>query len=121
MAAASILMEAKELQWLFFEQNSHEPNIARLRFWTLNDLLPTIPSAVIQHRRDLGEFALSVMERHLTENEFFLGSQYGIADIALYAYTHVAPEAGFELEVFPAIRRWLGSVRLQPGHITIAE
>jgi glutathione S-transferase len=121
LAAANSLAQAKELQWLFFEQNSHEPNIARLRLWTINGLLPTIPTDVIKHRRELGDFALSVMDRHLAENEFFLGDQYGIADISLYAYTHVADEADFDLGAYPSIQRWLGSVKSRQGHVTINE
>jgi glutathione S-transferase len=121
LGGTSLLEQSKELQWLFFEQNSHEPNIARLRLWRLNNMIPTIPRDVIQHRHELGEYALSVMQRHLTESEFFLGQQYGIADISLFAYTHAASEAGFDLNGFPSIQRWLDSVRLQPGHISIEE
>ena len=72
-------------------------------------------------KRKLGHDALGVMEKHLSENDFFVGDRYSIADIALYAYTHVAPEGGFDLGGFPAVRAWLGRVVAQPGHIPITQ
>ena len=108
---------AQVLQWLFFEQYSHEPNIAVARFWASAGITPSEEAATEKRRG--GEAALAAMERHLETREFLVADRYTIADIALYAYTHVAPEGGFELEDYPAIRAWLDRVRAQPGHIPI--
>jgi glutathione S-transferase len=110
---------AQVLQWLFFEQYDHEPNIAVARFWELADIHP--PAAEREAKRRGGERALSAMERHLDGREFLVGDGYTIADIALYAYTHVAPEGGFTLEPYPAVRAWLARVAAQPGHIAITD
>jgi glutathione S-transferase len=110
---------AQVLQWLFFEQYDHEPNIAVARFWELADIHP--PAAELEAKRRGGERALSAMERHLDGREFLVGDGYTIADIALYAYTHVAPEGGFTLEPYPAVRAWLARVAAQPGHIAITD
>ena len=75
----------------------------------------------LETKRKLGHDALGVMEEHLSENDFFVGDRYSIADIALYAYTHVAPEGGFDLGGFPAVRDWLGRVAAQPGYIPITQ
>jgi glutathione S-transferase len=108
---------AQTLQWLFFEQYSHEPYIAVARFWRLAGITPP-PEALAEKRRG-GEAALAALERHLEGRRFLVADRYTIADIALYAYTHVAPEGGFELEGYPAIRAWLARVAAQPGHIPI--
>ncbi|MGD0197725.1 MAG: glutathione S-transferase family protein [Solirubrobacteraceae bacterium] len=111
---------AKVLQWLFFEQYSHEPNIAVVRFWVCFSKSP--PSETeIKARRDAGYVALDAMERHLLEHEFFVGDRYTIADIGLYAYTHVAGEGGFDLERYPSIRAWVDRVAAQPGHVPITD
>jgi glutathione S-transferase len=109
---------AQVLQWMFFEQYSHEPFIAVVRFWTFSGQLDAHREEV-PRRREAGHRALAVMERHLAERPFFVADRYSIADIALYAYTHVAGEGGFDLGAYPAIREWLARVRSQPGHITI--
>jgi glutathione S-transferase len=111
---------AKVLQWLFFEQYSHEPYIAVLRFWlTVAKLSPT------QHELDAkragGEAALDALEGQLELAPYLVGDAYSIADIALYAYTHVAGEAGFELATRPAIRAWLARVEAQPRHVPISD
>jgi len=108
------------LRWLFFEQNIHEPTIAvnRSLISYLGRAERFADVIAFNHRR--GEGALDTMERHLSEREFFVGDRYSIADIALYAYTHVADEGGFELESRPAIERWLERVRTQPGHVTLS-
>jgi glutathione S-transferase len=108
---------AQVLQWLFFEQYSHEPYIAVARFWALAGITPTDEEREAKQRG--GQFALGALERHLTEREFLVAGRYTIADIALYAYTHVAPEGGFELEPYPALRAWLERVAAQPGHVAI--
>ena len=115
------LERARVLEWMFFEQYSHEPNIATVRFWLAHLGLNDERRAQLEQKRTLGYAALGVMERHLGRREFFVGDRYSIADIALYAYTHVAHEGGFELGRFPAIRAWLERVRDQPGHIPITQ
>ena len=106
---------AQILQWMFFEQYKHEPGIAVPRFW--DAIAPeTFPRpADLDLRRASGREALKVMERHLREREFFVGERFTIADITLFAYTHVAGEAGFDLEPLPAVRAWLARVEAQPG------
>jgi glutathione S-transferase len=112
---------AQVLQWLFFEQYSHEPNIAVVRFWVAIADAPA-PEAELEARRRGGHAALRAMEGHLAEGRAFLvGERYTIADIALYAYTHVAPEGGFDLEPYPAVRAWLERVATQPGHVAMAD
>jgi glutathione S-transferase len=108
---------AQVLQWLFFEQYSHEPNIAVARFWELFGVTPSESDREAKMRG--GTAALKAMERHLTGRTFLVGERYTIADIALYAYTHVAPEGGFPLDGYPAINAWLGRAAAQPGHVPI--
>jgi len=110
---------AQVLQWMCFEQYSHEPNVATVRYW-LTHHRPYLPQ-VLEQKRQLGEAALGVMERHLATRTFFVGEHYTIADIALYAYTHVAEEGGFRLEPYPAVRRWLERVHAQPRHVPITQ
>ena len=110
---------AQVLQWLFFEQYDHEPNIAVARFWELAGIHPDEHERRAKRRG--GEFALQALEDHLAQHEFLVGERYTIADIALFAYTHVAPEGGFELEPYPAVREWLTRVAAQPGHIAITD
>jgi glutathione S-transferase len=109
---------AKVLQWMFFEQYSHEPNIAVVRYWV--SIAAARPrDSVIEARRTAGYEALDAMERELAEREFLVGDSYTIADIALYAYTHVAGDGGFDLSCYPAIGRWLDRVAAQAGHVPI--
>ena len=110
---------AQVLQWMFFEQYKHEPGIAVVRFWVAMAPDPPLAEEIEARRRD-GLVALKIMERHLREHEFFVGERFSVADIALYAYTHVAPEAGFDLEPLPAVREWLERVAAQPGMVPIA-
>jgi len=111
---------AQVLQWMFFEQYSHEPYIAVARFWHHAGLAAQ-KASLLPEKMERGYAALAVMEGHLKDRGFFVGDRYGIADIALYAYTHVAHEGGFELGRFPAIRSWLERVRSQPGHVAITD
>jgi glutathione S-transferase len=112
---------AQVLQWLFFEQYNHEPNIAVARFWVAIADAPA-PEAELEARRRGGHAALRAIDSHLADGRTFLvGERYTIADIALYAYTHVAPEGGFDLEPYPAVRAWLERVATQPGHVTMAD
>jgi len=111
---------AQVLQWMFFEQYSHEPNIATVRFW-LHSELTDERRALIPTKRQQGYAALGVMEKHLASRSFFVDESYSIADIALYAYTHVADEGGFDLTPYPAVGRWLARVAAQPRHIPITQ
>ncbi len=101
-------------QWMFFEQYSHEPYIATSRFWRQHKPDSPEKAALLRSKRDGGWAALKLMEEHLTQNDFFVGD-YSIADIALFAYTHVSPEGGFPLQQFPNIRRWIERVKAEPG------
>ncbi len=119
MLPAGAFARAQALQWMAFEQYSHEPNIATSRFWLKHLELNPERKAQLELKRKAGHAALGVMETHLAGREFFVAAAYSIADIALYAYTHVAGEGGFELAPYPAVRAWLERVRGQPGHVTI--
>jgi len=103
-------------QWLFFEQYSHEPFIATSRFLLLHRPEGPERAAALAARRDGGWAALRVMEQHLAARPFFV-DEYSIADIALFAYTHVAHEGGFPLDDFPTVRAWLDRVRATPGFV----
>jgi glutathione S-transferase len=111
---------AEMLQWMFFEQYSHEPYIAVARFWL------KLMKGGRELKRDMlddwwerGYEALGVMERHLETHDFFAAGQYSIADIALYAYTHVAGDGEFDLSDFPRTNAWMERVRAQPGHVAM--
>ncbi len=111
---------AQVLQWMFFEQYSHEPYIAVVRFW-VHQGTHVGREAEVEERRRRGYEALDVMEKHLRNRDFFVGHRYSIADIALFAYTHVAHEGGFDLGGHPAVRAWLDRVRSQPRHVPITR
>jgi glutathione S-transferase len=110
---------AKVLQWMFFEQYSHEPYVAVSRFWLTKGI--EVEPDVLAERQRVGYLALDALENGLDGRAFLVGERYSIADIALYAYTHVAHEGGFDLGGYPAIRDWLGRVAEQPGHVRIDE
>jgi glutathione S-transferase len=112
------LERARVLQWLFFEQYSHEPYIAVVRFWVAF-AKEKPPEAEIEARRAGGYAALEAIERHLTDRRYLVAERFTVADIALYAYTHVAHEGGFDMSRFGAIDSWLKRVAAQPGHIPI--
>ena len=112
---------AEVLQWMFFEQYSHEPYIAVARFW-----LSFAPKEELEKRRHLipewhakGNAALGVMQTHLARREWFAGNRYSIADIALYGYTHSAADGGFDLTAYPAVGAWLRRVASEPRHISL--
>jgi glutathione S-transferase len=114
---------ANVLQWMFFEQYSHEPYIAVARFW-----LAFAPKDELEKKRHLvpgwhakGNAALGVMQTHLERHDWFAGSNYSIADIALYGYTHCAADGGFDLSAYPAIGAWLERVEGEPKHIPLSE
>ncbi|OFW99081.1 MAG: glutathione S-transferase [Alphaproteobacteria bacterium RIFCSPHIGHO2_12_FULL_66_14] len=111
---------AETLQWMFFEQYSHEPYIAVARFWKhyLPKLTP-LQEMDLPNRMKGGYAALDIMEKHLSTRQFFVDDRYGLADIALYAYTHVAHEGEFDLSRYPGINAWMARVTTQPKHVTI--
>jgi glutathione S-transferase len=115
------LERARVLQWMFFEQYSHEPYIAVARAWLHVFGMDEERRRQLSQKQKLGHDALGVMEGHLAARAFFVGERYSIADIALYAYTHVADEGGFDLARFPAVRAWLDRVRAEPRHIPITQ
>jgi glutathione S-transferase len=111
---------ADMLRWMFFEQYNHEPNIATLRFWRKylgEDRLSEFQKAQILAKEDAGKAALGVMDEHLEDRDFFVGDRVGLADIALYAYTHVAEEGGFDLGRYQALSRWLDRMAAVPRFI----
>ena len=111
---------AQVLQWQFFEQYQHEPSIAVARFLIAYSELPREQYAErLPGLLKSGYSALDAMERHLTGREFLVGQRYSIADISLYAYTHVAQEGDFDLERYPTIRAWIERVATQAGHVPI--
>lgn len=115
------LQHAQVLQWLFFEQYSHEPYIAVARYIIRYLGRPEKHEAKLQEKMAPGHAALAVMERHLGDHPFFVGDAYSIADIGLYAYTHVAHEGSFDLKPYPAIRDWLARVAAEPRHIAMPQ
>ncbi|HEX5206293.1 MAG TPA: glutathione S-transferase family protein [Steroidobacteraceae bacterium] len=113
------LERAQVLQWMFFEQYSHEPYVATPRY-ILKHLPKDSPRrAELPKRLEQGRAALGVMEGHLAGRQFFVGERYSIADIALYAYTHVAHEGELDLGPCPAVRAWIDRVASQPAHVPL--
>jgi glutathione S-transferase len=108
---------AQVLQWMFFEQYDHEPAIAVVRFWLAYSGRPDDFADRIPERQAAGYRALDAMERHLDGRSYLVGDAITLADLVLYAYTHVAPEGGVDLERYPAIRAWLERVAAEPGHV----
>jgi glutathione S-transferase len=114
------LERAQVLQWMFFEQYDHEPAIAVVRFWLAYSGRPREEFADrVDERVAAGYRALDALERHLDGRTWLVGDGMTLADIALYAYTHVAGEGGFELDRYPAIGAWLERVASEPGHVPI--
>jgi glutathione S-transferase len=117
--SAHPLERARTLQWMFFEQYSHEPYVAVLKFWTFWGGLENKRPDEIALWKERGQAALRVMEKHLSEQPFFSGARYGIGDIALFAYTQSAGDIGFDTTALPSVRAWLDRVRAQPGYVPI--
>ena len=114
--------QAQVISWMCFEQYSHEPYIAVLRHWRLHMTLSPEQEARVPEIITKGEAALQVMEDHLSVHDYFVGDRpISIADIALYAYSHVAADGGFELAGYPSLRAWLTRMARQPRHITITQ
>ncbi len=117
----SRLGQAQVLQWMFFEQYSHEPNIATSRFILMHCADEKKRLAELPQKSLAGHAALGVMESHLATHDYFVDDTYSIADIALFAYTHVAGEGNFDLSPYPAVGRWLARVAGHPGHTPITQ
>ena len=116
--------QADMLRWMFWEQYNHEPNIATLRFWIRNvglDSLTDAQRVQIAGKREAGLAALKLMDDHLDSRKWFVADQFSLADICLFAYTHVADEANFDLEAFPDVIRWLERIMTMPGFVELEE
>ena len=114
---------ADMLRWMFFEQYNHEPNVATLRFWMAfvgEERLSEEQRQLVPPKRAAGEAALALMDEHLAAQAYFVGRRLSLADIALYAYTHVAEEGGFALSAFPHVEAWLGRVASEPAFLPMA-
>jgi len=112
--------QADVLRWMFFEQYNHEPNVATLRFWKAFvgfERLTDAQRALIPGKQAAGEAALALMDEHLAARDFLVGTHLTLADVALYAYTHVADQGGFEVGAYPNVRKWLERVTAQPGYV----
>jgi glutathione S-transferase len=115
---------ADMLRWMFFEQYNHEPSIATLRFWLsmIGEAgLSEAQRGQIAAKRASGEAALALMDEQLARRRFLVGDAPSLADLCLYAYTHVAEEGGFDLKLYPAVRRWLDTVAALPGHVAMDD
>jgi glutathione S-transferase len=112
-------LRAQVLQWQFFEQYSHEPYIATARFIARYLGLPDGRRAEYEAKQAGGHAALTVMDNHLAGRDYFVGASFTIADITLYAYTHVADEGGFSLDGYPHVRAWLARMAALPGHLAM--
>ncbi len=115
------LLKARVLQWMFFEQYSHEPNIAVVRYWLTHGGPTKDQEMLLPSKMEAGYAALDVMEEQLSKTDFLVGGKYSIADIALYAYTHVAHEGNFDLSAYPSIKAWLLRVQSRPKHLLITD
>jgi glutathione S-transferase len=116
--------QADMLRWMFWEQYSHEPNVATLRFWLRSvglDALADPQRMQISGKREGGLAALDLMDKHLSTRKWFVADKFSLADICLFAYTHVADEANFDLEAYPAIVRWMERIMTMDGHVGLDE
>ena len=114
---------ADMLRWMAWEQYSHEPNVATLRFWLAYVGEPNLTEqqrGLITAKRAAGEAALKLMDDHLARSAFFVGDGLSLADVALYAYTHVAGEGGFDLAAYPNVLAWFGRVEAEPGYVAMS-
>jgi glutathione S-transferase len=122
LAADNRIDRADALQWMFFEQHSLEPNIGAAYFWlTLVKGGRDLQQHALEDWMEEGYRSLRVMENHLKHHRYFAAGRYTVADIALYGYTHLAHECGYDLATFPEVRAWLDRVAAQPGHVRMLE
>ena len=115
---------ADMLRWMFWEQYNHEPNVATMRFWRafLGESRWTDTQHLLAPQKQAaGKAALALMEEHLAGRRFFVGDSLSLADIALYAYTHVASEGGYDLGATPNVKAWCATVAAQPGHVALTD
>jgi glutathione S-transferase len=113
---------ADMLRWMFFEQYSHEPNIATLRFWMRSlgpDKLNDLQRMQMPAKRQQGNAALKVMDDHLAESEWFVAGDVSLADVCLFAYTHVAGDAEFDLSQYPSVTRWIERIEAHPRFLSM--
>ena len=115
---------ADMLRWMFWEQYNHEPNVATPRFWfgwigeeNFTDLQKTL----LPVKRAAGEAALTLMDEHLAKTPFFVGGRFSVADIALFAYTHVCEDGGYQLSRYPNVQAWIARIEALPGHVGIDD
>jgi glutathione S-transferase len=116
--------QADALRWMFFEQYNHEPNVATLRFWLRfvgQDKLSEAQKAQIPAKRAAGDAALKLMDDHLARQDWFVGNGATLADIALFAYTHVCEQGCFALDDYPAVRRWIARIEALDGFVAMEE
>ena len=118
---ADKFQRAEVLRWMFFEQHSHEPALAAARFWLSLVKGRDLRTHDIDQWMEKGYEALSLMERHLGSHDYFVGERTSVADLALYAHTHVAPEGDFDLGGFPAVTDWLARIASEPGHVAMKQ
>ena len=119
--AGDAYSRAEILQWMFFEQYSHEPNLATSRFIIKYLGNPPDRHASLEQKQAAGQQALAVMERQLLRHPYIVGDKYNIADIALFAYTHVADEGGFSLSDYPAIQAWIEHIERRPKFVPMTK
>lgn len=115
---------ADMLRWMFFEQYNHEPSVATLRFWLAfvgEDRLSELQRTLLPGKREAGEAALRLMDEHLARRDYFVGDRPSLADIALFAYTHVAPDGGFDLGRYPAVTAWIARIASAPGYVLMGD
>jgi len=116
--------QADMLRWMFWEQYNHEPNIATMRFWLRFvglDALSDAQRIQIKPKREAGLAALDLMDRHLESRKWFVADQFSLADICLFAYTHVADEAEFDLEAYPELIRWMERIMTMEEHVGLND
>ena len=118
---ADRMRQARVLEWQFFEQYSHEPTIAVARFIRFYQGMPDARKAEYETKLKAGYRALDLMEKHLADRAYLVGDRATIADISLYAYTHVAGEGGFELSNYTAINAWLERIQSLPGYVGMRD
>jgi len=115
------LERARVLQWMFFEQYEVEPNLAVARFWIAILGLRDEKAADLEPKWDGGNRALGILEEHLADRDWLVGSEFSIADISVYGYVHTANEGGFDLAQYPAVRAWIDRVAARPGYVSMSQ